>query len=100
MERYRQAYEQKDLDLLSSVYAEMTPQQRDARQKYFNNTQDLEVEINKVRIAVRGDAAVVSYTREDQFTDSKTGKTVKLDVRLTKMLQLVDGTWKMSGAKK
>ena len=100
LERYRQAYESKDLDLLGSVYAELTLKQRQARQKYFDNTQDLAVEINKVRIAVRGSEAVVSYTREDQFTDSRTGKTVKLDVRLTKMLRRVDGTWKMASAKK
>ena len=100
LEQYRQAYETKNLDLLGSIYAELTPQQLQARQKYFDSTQDLEVEINKVQIAVRGEEAVVSYTREDQFTDSRTGKKVKLDVRLTKMLRRVDGTWKMARRKK
>ena len=100
MERYRQAYETKDIELLGSIYAELTPRQRQARQKYFDSTQDLEVEINKVRIAVRGEEAVVSYTREDQFTDSRTGKKVQLDVRLTKTLRHIDGSWKIAGGKK
>jgi TolB-like protein/ketosteroid isomerase-like protein len=100
LELYRRAYETKDLEMLGSVYIDLTPKQRGAREKYFQNTQDLEVEIHKVRIAVRGDEAVVSYTREDQFTDLQTGETVKLDVRLTKRLHRIDGGWKMAGRKK
>jgi TolB-like protein len=100
LETYRQAYETKDLELLNSVYIDLSPKQRKAREKYFQNARDLEVEINKVRIAVRGESAIVSYTRADQFTDRITGEAVKLDVRLTKKLQRVEGNWKMTGGKK
>lgn len=100
LERYRLAYETKDLDLLATVYTDLTPKQLRARKRYFKNTQDLEVAIHGVQIAVRGDDAVVSYTREDRFTDSKTGETVNLDVRLTKKLHRVDGDWKIMKAKK
>ncbi len=100
LERYRQAYEAKDLDLLSSVYAELTPKQRAARQRYFQNTDNLAVEINDVRIAVRGDDAVASYTRADQFKDRKSGELVKLDIRLTKKLHRMDDGWKLVSSKK
>jgi len=100
LERYRQAYEAKDLDLLSSVYTELTPKQRQARVRYFENTEDLVVAINDVRIAIRGDNAIAMYTRADQFTDTKTGESVKLDVRLTKKLRKTDGDWKLIGGKK
>jgi class 3 adenylate cyclase/TolB-like protein/ketosteroid isomerase-like protein len=100
LERYRRAYETKDLELLSSIYTELSPKQKQARVKYFQNTKDLVVQINDVRIAVRGDNAVAIYTRADQFKDTKTGETVKLDVRLTKKLRKADGDWKMIGGKK
>jgi len=99
LERYRQAYENKDLVLLSSIYAELSPKQREASQKYIENTEDLVVEINDVRIAVRGDDAIASYTREDRFKDRKSGELVKLDVRLTKKLHKTGGNWKLVGKK-
>jgi hypothetical protein len=48
-----------------------------------------------VDIAVRGNEAAVSYTREDQFIDTQTGKNVKLDVRFTKIFVRKDGMWKI-----
>lgn len=100
LERYRQAYEKKDLTLLDGVYATLTTAQREANVKYFQNTQDLRVMIRDVDIAVRGTEAAVSYTREDQFIDTQTGQTVKLAVRFTKILTRTDGAWKIASGKK
>ena len=100
LERYRQAYEKKDLTLLNNVYDTMTTTQREAHAKYFHNAQGLQVTIRDVDIAVRGNEAVVSYTREDQFIDIKTEQTVTLNVRLTKILVRTDGTWKIASRKK
>lgn len=96
LEVYRQAYEKKDLHLLDTVYVTLAPAQKEANTKYFQNTQDLRVTISDVDIAVRGTEAVVSYTREDQFVDAKTGQDVKLAVRFTKLLERKDGTWKIT----
>jgi TolB-like protein len=41
LEMYRQAYEKKDLDLLENVYAALTPIQREANVKYFQNTRGI-----------------------------------------------------------
>ena len=78
----------------------MSDKQRAARVRYFENTTDLQVAIQDVRIAVRGNDAIVSYTREDQFTDKRTGKGVKVDVRLTKSLARIEGQWKIVRKKK
>jgi ketosteroid isomerase-like protein len=95
LEKYREAYEKKDPDLLATVYQTFTPAQQEANAQYFQNTQDLRVTISDVDITVQGDEAAVSYTREDQFTDAKTKQKVKLDVRFTKIFVRTDGGWKM-----
>jgi TolB-like protein len=95
LEKYRQAYEQKDPELLAAVYQTFTPAQQEANTKYFQNTQDLHVTISDVDITVQGDEAAVSYTREDEFTDAKTKQKVKLDVRFTKIFVRTDEGWKM-----
>jgi len=95
LEKYRQAYEQKDPELLATVYQTFTPAQQEANTKYFQNTQDLRVTISDVDITIQGDEAAVSYTREDEFIDAKTKQKVKLDVRFTKIfVRTVEG-WKM-----
>jgi TolB-like protein/ketosteroid isomerase-like protein len=100
LEKYRQAYEKKDLTLLDSVYDMLTPAQREANAKYFQQTQDLRVTIRDVDIAISGDEAAVSYTREDFFVDAKTGQNAKLAVRFTKFLVRTENTWKIASGKK
>jgi ketosteroid isomerase-like protein len=100
LEQYRQAYQQKDLDRLSYVYDSMTSSQREANAKYFLNVRDLQVRLSEIDIAVHGNEAAVSYTREDQFIDSQTGKKVTLEVRFTKLLTRIAGGWKIASGKK
>jgi class 3 adenylate cyclase/TolB-like protein len=95
LEKYRQAYEQKDPELLATVYQIFTPAQQEANTKYFQNTQDLRVTISDVDITVQENEAAVSYTREDEFIDAKSKQKVKLDVRFTKMFVRTDNGWKM-----
>ena len=95
LERYRQAHEQKSLDLLENVYGSMTPAQIEANIRYFQNTRRLKVTISEVDVDIRGDEAVASYTREDEFIDANTGQNVTIDVRLTKTFVRTDDTWKM-----
>jgi len=58
------------------------------------------VTIRDVVISVSGNEAAVSYTREDEFIDAKTGQKVKLDARLTKIFVWQDGGWKITVGKK
>jgi TolB-like protein len=100
LERYRQAYEKKDLTLLDTVYDTLTPTQRDANFRYFQQTQNLQVTIRDIDIAITGDEAAVSYTREDQFVDAKTGRNAQLALRFTKFLVRIENTWKIASGKK
>jgi hypothetical protein len=96
LEQYRKAYETKDLTLLDKVYDSLTPDQREANIRYFQHTQDLQVAIRDVDMTIRDNRAVVSYTREDQFVDTQSGKSIKLATRFTKLFLLQDGEWKMT----
>jgi len=99
LERYRRATESKEIQALAAVYTDFSPEQQAAQQRYFENVSDLKVAVDNLDIAVVGDEAVVSYTRTDNFLDSRTGRPMHVAVRLTKMLRRVDGTWKMAGGK-
>ena len=99
LESYRQAYENKDLQLLDALYLALTPTQREANLRYFQNTQDLKVTIRDMDIDVRGDEAAVSYTREDRFVDIETGQNIKLETRLTKIFSRTEDGWKLVAGK-
>jgi ketosteroid isomerase-like protein len=100
LETYQQAYQKRDLAMLENVYETFTTAQRQANAEYFQNAQDLKVTISDVAISVSGDKAAVSYTREDEFFDTKTGQKVKLDARFTKIFVRTDAGWRMSLGKK
>ena len=100
LEKYRRACEQKDIDLLRSVYDELTPAQIEANRKYFDSARDLSVSLEEIDIALGQNEAAVSYTRRDRFIDSTTERPTKVEVRLTKILVLIDGTWKIASGRK
>lgn len=95
LERYRKATELGDLEALASVYDQYSAETRKAQQQYFSMVEDLTIEIEDVEMAVIGDEAVVSYTRSDEFIDSKTGRPADVTVRLTKELVRQDGEWRL-----
>jgi len=95
IEQYRQAIEQRRIDALSAIYTEFPPEQQLAQQRYFDNVRDLKVAIENIDVAVIGDEAVASYTRVDDFIDSRTGRPIHVSVRLTKILRKHDTIWKL-----
>jgi ketosteroid isomerase-like protein len=95
LEQYRQAMQSGRLEDLAPVYTELSPDQRDAQERYFASVRDLEVNIGEIDVAIVGDEAVVSYTRTDHFVDRRTGRPMEIAVRLTKMLLRRDGEWKL-----
>jgi adenylate cyclase len=99
IERYRKATEAKDVAALAALYTEFPREQQEAQQRYFENVKDLRVAIDNPEIAVVGDEAVVSYTRTDDFTDSRTGRPMHVAVRLTKILVRTDGGWRLAAGK-
>jgi class 3 adenylate cyclase/TolB-like protein/ketosteroid isomerase-like protein len=95
LERYRQAMEAGDVEVLTSLYAGLTDEQRAAQERYLANVEKLKVAIGEVDLAIVGDEAVVSYTRKDEFVDRRTGRAMEIAVRLTKTLVRDGGEWRL-----
>jgi len=87
----KQAIEAKDVTRVAELYASFSDRQKAALQAYMDAADNLTIEIDDVVVEREADATIVSFTRRDQFDDRKTGRQVRLEVRLTKMLVFVDG---------
>jgi TolB-like protein/ketosteroid isomerase-like protein len=99
LEAYRAALEAESVERLAALHVDMTDRQRGRLERYFANVRDLEVRLSGIDVAVAGDEALVSYTREDAFVDERSGRPVHLDTRLSRLLAKRDGVWKI-GARK
>jgi len=97
LEAYRQALEHKDLDRLAALYVSFSARQREALRAYLDNATNLTVELSDVTIEPRPEGVAVSYTRHDRFVDKESAKPQRLEVRLTKILVLENGQWKITG---
>jgi TolB-like protein len=97
LEQYRSSLERKNLDDAADLYASFSDRQRDALRSYLNNADALIVELADISITPQGDDVAVSFTRRDRFVDAKSGRVVRLEVRLTKVLVREQGTWKIGG---
>ncbi|MDX2166954.1 MAG: caspase family protein [Deltaproteobacteria bacterium] len=95
LERYRKALESKNLDEVAAVYVNFSERQRKALQTYLTNAKDLVVEIADIQVTPHHDGVVASFVRRDHFTDAQSGRPVRLEVRLTKVLVREQSTWKI-----
>ena len=93
LDDYRQALEDEDLDNLRAHYDAFTPSQAAALDRYFENAEDLRVELSDVRIAIIGEEAAVSFTRHDRFLDREQGEQQDVRVRVTKRFAYRGGRW-------
>jgi TolB-like protein len=98
LEAYRQDLERKDIEALAALYVSFSERQQKALRDYLDAAQDLHVEIGDVTITAHGEGVAASFTRRDRFRDRETGRPVRLEVRLTKILTLENDTWKIGGA--
>jgi TolB-like protein len=95
LERYRRAVESKRLDEVAATYASFSDRQRTALRTYLETANDLAVEIDDVTITPQEGGYVVSFVRRDRFTDASSGRPVRLEVRLTKVLVREQSSWKI-----
>ena len=95
LERYRRAVEGKNLDDVAAVYVTFSDRQRTALRTYLDTANDLAVEITDVSITPQDGGVLVSFVRRDQFTDASSGRPVRLEVRLTKVLVREQAAWKI-----
>jgi uncharacterized caspase-like protein len=97
LERYRRALQIKSVDEVAALYVSFSERQREALGGYLANANDLTVEMADIVIVPHGADVAVSFTRHDHFVDAKTGRLVRLEVRLTKVLVREQSTWKIGG---
>ena len=95
--RYGTALEAKSIEGLTALQVGMSDAQRASLQRYFDIAPDLRVRILDVDVAVEGDEALATFTREDSFTDRRSGRHMRLEVRISGILAKQDGEWKIRG---
>ena len=96
-EEYQQALQAKDVDHLAMLYVSFSARRREALRAYFDNALDYSAEIADVTVVPHGTETAVSYTRRDRFVDRGTGKSINLEVRLTRIVVREGDTWKIRG---
>jgi len=97
LRQYAAALEAKRVDQLAGLQVEMGPAQRTSLQRYFDIARDLHVRISDVDLAVEGDEALATFTREDTFVDVGSGRHMHLEVRISGNLTKQQGAWKIQG---
>lgn len=95
LEHYRRAVESKDVDDVATVYVAFSDRQRTALRTYLGAANELAVEIADVTITPQEGGVLVSFVRRDRFTDASSGRPVRLEVRLTKVLVREQAAWKI-----
>lgn len=97
LEAYRRALERGDLEAVDDLYAEPSSRRKELQRQYLANAMELKLELVDVVIEAHPEGLLVAFTRRDSFTDRGTGRAQHLEVRLTRLFRLKDGTWKISG---
>ena len=97
LELYRGAVQSKNVDDVAKLYVSFSERQGDALRAYLASANDLVVELGDISITPQGADVLVSFTRRDRFVDAQSGRLVRLEVRLTKVLVREQGTWKIGG---
>jgi uncharacterized caspase-like protein len=95
LDRYRSALMSKNVDELAALYVSFSDRQRAALRGYLANAQDLTIDLTDVTITQHGGDVAVAFTRHDRFIDAQSGRLVRLEVRLTKVLVREQATWKI-----
>src|SRR5262249_388218 len=95
LRRYALALESKEPDALAPLQVDMNDAQRASLARYFAGATDLKAQIRDVVVLAEGDDAVVTFTREDSFTDAPSGRAMHLVVRISGRLVKVAGVWKI-----
>jgi len=94
LDQYRIALERKDIDALGKIQT-VTEEQRNALVRYFENAKGLAVRISDVDILIEADEALATFTREDVFTEVRTGRQIHLEIRISGVLSREDAGWKV-----
>jgi hypothetical protein len=95
LRKYALALESKQPEALAVLQVEMDDAQRSSLTKYFAIATNLKVDVYDVDPLVEGTDAVVTFTREDSFTDAPSGRAMHLKVQVSGRLVKRNGEWKI-----
>ncbi len=96
LHRYGMALSSRSVDEVAAVQPGLNDADRQKLATYFQFAPDLKVEISNVDVLREGDEAVVTYTRKDEFTDSRSGRHFALEAsRSAKLKKTTDGAWRI-----
>jgi len=100
LDKLRSALQTRNAGQVEPLYASMTPQQRAALQRYFDNLDSLQVTFSDTDITVEGNKARAAFLREDKFKEKDTSESSSLAIRLVAVLVRSDGDWKIQSLQK
>jgi hypothetical protein len=96
LSRYGAALTSRSVDEVALIQPGLSDADRQKLATYFQFAPDLRVNISNVDVLREGDEAVASYTRKDEFTDSRSGRHFALEAsRTAKLKKSTDGAWKI-----
>jgi hypothetical protein len=95
LRRYAQALQSKSTDALAALQLTMDDAQRESLVRYFGIAEGLRVSVRDLDVLVDGDDAVVTFTREDNFTDAPSRRAMHLEVRVSGRLVKEAGSWRI-----
>lgn len=97
LELYRRALQDRDIEAVRKLWGELTATQREGLEQYFANARNLQVEFKSIKIRrLDAERFAVSYVRHDTFNDSKSGKSVSLEIQLENAVERQDGGWRVT----
>lgn len=99
VEQYNAAYKKRDIRLLADFYEPFDGGVQRSLQRYFDNVDDLVMRIDPGTLElgeIVGPTAVVTFTREDVFTDREERSLQNLHLRLTVTMVKTAGQWRIA----
>jgi TolB-like protein len=90
----------KDVEKVAALYVQMNDQMREALDRYFKSANGLSIRFSKLDILIEGNEGVATFTRNDDFTDARSGKEMHLEVRVSSVVSKQGADWKIRGLKK
>ena len=100
LEQYRAALQAKNIAGVAATHVDLSDDQRSGFVRYFESADDLTVALSDVDVLLEGDQALVTFTRHDIFHDHGSGKEMRLEVRLSSVVEQRDGHWLLRGVKR
>lgn len=100
LDAYRAALQAEDIAAVAATHVGLSDEQRAGFVRYFEGANGLDVTLSDVDVLVDGDQALVTFTRHDTFRDAQSGKEMRLEVRLSSVVEQRDGGWLLRGVKR